>query len=446
MAKKAQISIVGRPNVGKSTLVNRLAGKRVCIVGEEAGITRDRNYIDCEWDGRELTVVDTGGLSFDGEDAFSADIYTQTMAGINESDAVIFLVDVSSGITKDDDRIAQILRRESKAPVYVAVNKVDSHEREQLIYEFYKLGFDELYPISALHGSQGLSSMLSKIVADINASVRGPATDGEIIRVAFVGRPNVGKSSLFNKLTGSDRSIVSDISGTTRDAVNMRLTRHGHQFELVDTAGLRRKSKVINEVERYSVIRSTYSIAAADVVVLIIDATEPEIVTDQDQKIASLINERGRACVVLINKWDIFEDKQEHELLAKYKEQLDFKLRFIDYAQREYISALTGQRTDKLWQMIIDANAQHKKRVNTSTLNQILSDILTYHPSPIVKQKAVKIKYITQIGAAPPQFLCFANHPELVPESYVRFLEGQFRQYFGFQGTPIVIKFKQQDE
>jgi GTP-binding protein len=442
--KKTVISIIGRPNVGKSTLVNRLAGKRVAIVGEEAGITRDRNYIDFEWDGKEFTIIDAGGLSFDGEDGFAEHIYQQAMQGMEQADAVIFMVDVVSGITKEDAAIAELLRKNCNKPVYVAVNKVDSHEREQMIYEFYQLGFADLFPVSALHGSHGLGEMLSTI-SERHDSVEASDIREDIIRVAIVGKPNVGKSSMFNKLLGEERSIVSDISGTTRDAINTTMQRHGQKFELIDTAGLRRKSKVKAEVERFSNIRTTYSIAACDVAVLIIDSTEDEIVTDQDQKIASLIEERGKACVVLINKWDIFdpEIKEDAYKLLKYKEQVDFKLRFIDFAPKEYISAETGQRLDKIWQMIIDANTERNRRISTNLLNKVLADITVVTPPPVVKQKAIKLKYITQVDSSPPQFIIFANHPSLIPESYTRFLKAQLRQYFGFVGTPIRLSYKQ---
>ena len=442
--KKTVISIIGRPNVGKSTLVNRLAGQRVAIVGEEAGITRDRNYIDFEWDAKEFTIIDTGGISFDGEDEFSGQIFEQAMNGLDAADALIFIVDVATGITKEDASIAELLRKKTTKPVYLAVNKVDSPEREQLIYEFYKLGFENLFAVSALHGSHGLGDMLNLISEQHDSSLVKPKNPDEI-RVAIVGKPNVGKSSLFNRLLGEERSIVSEVSGTTRDAINTKLNRHGHAFELIDTAGLRRKSKVNAEVERFSNIRTTFSIAACDVAVLLIDATEDEIISDQDQKIASLIEERGKACVVLINKWDIFdpEIKEDPVKLLKYKGQVDYKLRFIDYAPKEYTSAVSGKRLDNLWQLIIEADEQRKRRISTNILNKVLSDITVVTPAPVVKQKAVKLKYITQVDSTPPQFVIFANYPDLIPESYTRFLKSQLRQYFGFVGTPIRLTFKQ---
>jgi GTP-binding protein len=447
MAKKTVISIIGRPNVGKSTLVNRLAGKRVAIVGEQAGITRDRNYVDFDWDGKEFTIIDTGGLRFDGEDKFAEQINEQALNGLEEADALVFLLDVSTGITKEDDAIANLLRKRTTKPVYVAVNKVDSPDRESLTYEFYKLGFKDLYPISALHGSHGLSQMLSDI-GNRHGSIESQPHEDGIIRVAIVGKPNVGKSSLFNKLLGEERSIVSPISGTTRDAINTRLQRYDQEFELIDTAGLRRKSKVQEEIERFSNIRTTYSIAACDVAVLLVDATEEEIITDQDQRIAALIEERGKACVVLVNKWDILdpEIKADPVKILKHKDRIDYQLRFVDYAQKEFVSALTGQRTDKLWQMIMAANVEHKRRVSTSLLNKVLADITVVTRPPVVKQKSIKMKYITQVDVAPPQFLIFTNYPELIPESYTRFLEAQIRQYFGYKGTPIRISYKKEGD
>jgi GTP-binding protein len=443
---KIKLAIIGRPNVGKSTLVNRLAEKKHAIVGEQAGITRDRNYIDFQWEEQEFTIIDTGGITFDNEDTFAEDIKKQAMLAIEEADAVIFITDISTGITAQDDQVANILRKYCDKPVYLAVNKSDSHERDQMVYEFYGLGFENVYPISALHGSHGLSEMLSDINKDF-ADFVPSVSDEKYLKVAIVGKPNVGKSSLFNKLLGEERSIVSDTSGTTRDAINTRLKRHGMFFELVDTAGLRKKSKVKEEVERFSNIRTTYSIAACDVAVLIIDASDPEIVTDQDQKIAALIEAKGKACVVLMNKWDLVdpEIKEDNVKLIKYKEQLDYKLRFIDYAPKEYISAITGQRTDKLWQMIETVSNEHKKKISTNVLNKVISDISVFQPAPIVKQKAIKIKFVTQVAVSPPEFVFFTNYPELVPESYKRFLQNQFRQYFGFQGSPIRINFKAEE-
>ena len=446
--KKIQISLVGRPNVGKSTLVNRLAEKKVCIVGEKSGITRDRKEVEFEWEGVPFLICDTGGITFDKEDPFADDIYEQASIGLDKSDAIIFIVDVNSGLTADDERICKILREKYFEKVFVAVNKVDSHDKQNLIYEFYKLGFDNLFPVSAMHGSVGLNDMLESIIqkygADLGTSVERAE---EIIKISFTGKPNVGKSSLYNKLVGEDRSIVSDISGTTRDSINMFLNRHDHKFELIDTAGLRRKSKVNEEVERFSTLRTTHSIARSDVVILIVDATEDEIVSEQDQKIASLIESKGKACVIAVNKWDILkpEIKNDQVKLQAYKDELNFKLRFISYAPLEFISAKEGTRTDKVWTAAIAANQEHKRRVETSLLNKILADILMLHPPPFVKQKSIRIKYVTQVDIAPPTFLFFANYPELIPETYVRFMEKQLREYFGFKGTPILIKFKVQE-
>lgn len=444
---KIKLAIIGRPNVGKSTLLNRLAEKRHAIVGEQAGITRDRNYIDFDWDDHSFTIIDTGGLTIDNDDSFTEEIKRQAMLAMEEADAIVFMTDISTGITAQDSHVAELLRRNCKKPVYVCANKADSPEREQMVFEFYGLGFDNVYPVSALHGSHGLSEMLSDICGNFDPDASKEEVE-ECIRVAIVGKPNVGKSSLFNKLLGEDRSIVSDVSGTTRDAINTKMKRHGMNFELVDTAGLRRKSKVREEVERFSNIRTTFSIAACDVAVLMIDSSDDEVVTDQDQKIASLIAEKGKACVVLMNKWDLVdpEIKEENVKLEKYKKQLDYKLRFISYAPKEYISAITGKRTDKIWELIKEVNDEHKKRLSTNILNKVISDINVFQPPPIVKQKAIKVKFATQVAVSPPEFVLFTNYPELVPESYKRFLENQFRQYFGFHGTPIRISFKAEDK
>jgi len=447
--KSIRISLIGRPNVGKSTLVNRLAGRQVCIVGEKAGITRDRKEVHFEWEETPFTILDTGGITFDKQDPFAEDIYKQASIAMEKSDAIIFLLDVNTGITAEDQRICNILREKFYDRVYVAINKIDSVEREPLIYDFYKLGFERLYGFSALHGSVGLNNLLSDIVENYGKGLTASEfQEEETIRIAFIGKPNVGKSSLYNKLLGEERSIVSDVSGTTRDAINTFLTRHGKRFELIDTAGLRRKSKVQEEIERYSTIRTTHSIARCDVAVFILDSTQDDIVTEQDQKIASLIQSKGKACLIAMNKWDIVnpEIKNDQTNLKAFKEELLFKLRFIDYAPIEFISALEGTRTDKIWTKAIEVNEQHKRRIETNLLNKVLRDILALQPPPIVKQKAIKIKYATQISVAPPEFLLFANYPELIPPTFVRFIEKQFREYFGFVGTPILIKFKAQEE
>ncbi|NQY80646.1 MAG: ribosome biogenesis GTPase Der [Candidatus Caenarcaniphilales bacterium] len=446
--KRIQISLVGRPNVGKSTLVNRLAEKKVCIVGEKSGITRDRKEVEFEWEGVPFLINDTGGITFDHNDPFADDIFEQAEIALNNADAIVFLVDVNSGLTADDERICKILREKYFEKVFVAVNKVDSYDKQSLSYEFYKLGFDNLFPISAMHGSVGLNEMLESIIEKYGKDLGNASPEfEEIIKISFVGKPNVGKSSLYNKLVGEDRSIVSDVSGTTRDSINMFLNRHNSKFELIDTAGLRRKSKVHEEVERFSTLRTTHSIARSDVVILILDGTEEEIVSEQDQKIASLIESKGKACVVAINKWDILpaKIKEDPVKLEAYKNELHYKLRFISYADILYISAKEGTRTDKIWTAAIAANEQHKRRVETSLLNKVLADILMLHPPPIVKQKSIRIKYVTQVDVAPPTFLFFANFPELLPETYIRFMEKQFREYFGFKGSPILIKFKVQE-
>lgn len=450
MAKKPLISIIGRPNVGKSTLINRLAGRRICIVDDQPGVTRDRRYIDLAWEGHEMTLVDTGGLVFSEKEDFSDEILKQASKSLEVSDAVILITDVTAGITKLDYEVAEFLRN-YKIPVYVAVNKVDNQKREENAYEFYELGFEKVYPISALHGSSGLGDMLSDLVKELNLEPSSSEIDDEIIRVSFAGKPNVGKSSLFNKLVGEERSIVSDISGTTRDAIDTRLKRHGQTFELIDTAGLRRKAKVDRGIEKYSNLRTIDSIEKSDVVVLLIDGAAQEIdkddiTTDQDKKIISLIADRGKATVVLVNKWDLVKGKDDPKFLKFYKERLGEELHFISYASKEYISAISGQRTDNLWEMITSAYEQYTRRIPTGTLNKVLSDITLMNPPPLVGQKALKIKYITQAGVKPPTFILFVNDAKLVQETYERYLVRQLREYFGFEGTPIRLRFKSQTD
>lgn len=443
---KPLISIIGRPNVGKSTLINRLAGKRVCIVDDQPGVTRDRKYIDVDWSGFPFTVVDTGGLLFNDNSTFSEEILEQAGYSLASASGIVFVVDGTAGVTKADYEVAKFLRgRNGDKPIYLAVNKVDNPDRLDLMYEFYELGFDEVFPISAIHGSQGLGDLLSSIKDRFHDRAEEIEEEATEINVAIVGKPNVGKSSLFNKLLGESRSIVSDHSGTTRDAIDTKLKRHSNVFNLVDTAGLRRKSKVGEDVEYYSNMRTINAIERSDVVLLMVDATEEEIITDQDKKIASLVIERGKACVVLINKWDLVKEKSKPEFLKDYKAKLDHKLKVIKFAPKEFISAATGQRTDNIWKMIVNVNEEHKRRISTGLLNKVVNELSILNPPPVVKQKVTKIKYASQVSAAPPMFLFFTNNGNLLPESYKRFLERQIREYFGFEGTPIVLKFRSQD-
>lgn len=460
---KPLISIIGRPNVGKSTLINRLAGRRACIVNDEPGVTRDRKYIDVNWEGVDFTAVDTGGLVFDESQVFSREILEQAMQGVNVSDGVIFVVDALAGVTKLDAEVADFLRKNVKVPIYLAANKVDNIQRHDLIYDFYELGFENIFPISAIHGSQGLGDLLSTITDGFKQATE-EESDLDEIKVSIVGKPNVGKSSLFNKLLGEERSIVSEVSGTTRDAIDTILNRHGNKFRLIDTAGLRRKAKVKEDTEKFSNLRAIKAIEDCDVAVLIIDVTEGALnsgnlndsehqekvaleqfehcASEQDKKVAGLITDRGKACVILLNKWDLIENKDDRDALKKFKDKLNYELRFLGWAPKDFISVKTGQRTDKIWQMIVDVNEQHKRRISTSFLNKMVSEITTLTPPPVVKQKAIKIKYVSQVGTAPPTFAFFVNYPELVPETYKRFLERQLREYFGFEGTPIFVKFK----
>jgi GTPase len=436
------VAVVGRPNVGKSSLVNRLAGVRSAIVHDEPGITRDRLYQEVEWNGRRLRVVDTGGLVFGDDSEFLPHIRQQAMAAMAEAHAVIFVVDGREGLTPADKELADWLRRQP-LPVVVAVNKCESGQLGLAqAAAFWELGLGEPIPCSALHGN-GVAEVLEAVLPHLPGGEEA-ATEAEPIAVAIVGRPNVGKSSLLNRLVGSERAIVSPIAGTTRDAVDTLVEWEGQSYRLIDTAGIRRKSRVEYGVEFFSINRAFKAIQRSDVVLLVIDALEG--VTEQDQRLAGRIEEEGRACIIVVNKWDAVENKDTHTI-NEYTREIRERLYFIDWAPLLFVSALTGQRTHKIFAEVNTAVAAHRKRIATSVVNEVLQDALAWQSPPANRQgKQGKIYYGTQVAERPPTFLLFVNDPDLFKENYRRYLEKHFRQNLDFTGTPIRFRWRSKSE
>jgi len=428
---KPIVAIVGRPNVGKSTLFNRLVGERVAIVDDKPGITRDRLYADAEWLGRNFTLVDTGGLDPDTDDLITRHIFRQAEAAIETADVVLFLADIKAGVMDADRQVADMLRRAQKQVVLV-VNKVDVPTRDNHeLYEFYELGLGDPVPISAGQ-ALGLGDMLDEITAFFPPPDDGEADDDRI-RVAIVGKPNVGKSSLINKILGEERLIVSDIPGTTRDAVDTFLTRDDRDFLFIDTAGLRRKSKIKENIEKYSIVRTLSAVERSDVCVLLIDAEEG--ITEQDTKIAGIAHERGRAAIVCVNKWDKIE--KETKTMKEFTHKIETELAYMPYAPKLFISALTGQRTGKLFELIHTVYQNHALRVQTGVLNDVILEATAMHAPPTDKGRPLRIYYATQASVKPPTFVLFVNDSRLMHFSYTRYLENKIREAFGFDGTPV---------
>ncbi len=431
------VAIVGRPNVGKSTMVNRLAENNEAIVHEMRGVTRDRSYHNADWNGREFTLIDTGGIEMGSDDAFQSSITSQALTATEEADVIVFLVDGKTGINADDEEVARILRR-SKKPVLLAVNKLDSVKQEAELWEFYQLGLGDPHPVSALHGT-GTGDLLDEIVSLFPED----KTEEDVldsINVAIIGRPNAGKSSLTNKLTNNDRSIVSDVAGTTRDAIDTTVEHEGTYYTIVDTAGLRKKSVVHEDVEYYGFVRAMRAIDRAQVVLLVIDATLG--LTDQDQRVAGMAAERGCAMVVLLNKWDLVEGP---EAKAEIRERIEDRLTFVGYAPVIAISALSGKNVHRIWSAIDTAYQNYSSVISTSRLNVWLQDIREFGHTISKGKRILKLKYVTQTGTEPPFFTFFCNHPDLVEPSFERYLENRLRSTFGFEGTPIRMKFKKKD-
>jgi len=437
---KPVVAIVGRANVGKSTLFNRITGGRASIVENTPGVTRDRVYRDADWAGVQFTVADTGGMEVRGrDDVIGRQVRRHAQIAVEEADVIIFMVDAKTGITKEDELVAKDLVRSPK-PVILAVNKVDDISSISAIYEFYGLGLGDPIAVSAEHGLN-VGDLLDKVVSYLRERDFQEEYEGDAVKVAIVGRPNVGKSSLVNRLLGEERVIVSDIPGTTRDAVDTLFKRGNKQYLLIDTAGIRRKSKITNSTEKYSVNRALKVIQRADVVLAVIDAVEG--VTDQDKRIAGYAHEAGKAIVIIVNKWDLIE-KDEHTM-EHYDAHIRRTLSFMPYAPTLYVSALTNKRVPKIFDLIDFVVEQSSMRVPTRRLNEVFQEALVRHPPPTFKGRRLKIYYITQVKVQPPTFLLFVNDPKLFHFAYRRYLENRIREEFGFEGTPVRLVARKRD-
>lgn len=443
MKRKPIIAIVGRPNVGKSTFVNRLVGKRQSIVDDQPGVTRDRIYFDVEWQNKSFTAIDTGGIIPGDGDEIMISIYDQARIACNEADKIVFLVDGIEGVTPVDEDIANILRQSDK-PVYLAVNKIDSSKQVTMLSDFYSLAIGEPIAISALHGSGGVGDLLEEITADFEQGKE--ENEDSAIKIAIVGRPNAGKSSIVNALLGEKRVIVSDISGTTRDSIDSRLKYNNKDYIIIDTAGIRKKAKVTYGVEKFAVDRAIKSIRDCDVALLVIDAVEAEEgISDQDKKIASIINDAGKGMIIAINKWDLIENKKSNTI-NKFEKMLSNELPFLSYIPKIYISAVTHQRLNNIFATVDEVYAECVKRVSTGLLNKVINEAYALNPPQTIRNKKLKILYSTQASAHPPVFVLFANDEKLLKEHYKRYLENKLREAFGFKGTSIRISVRTKSE
>jgi len=439
---KPIVAIVGRPNVGKSTLFNRLAGGRVAIVEDIPGVTRDRIYKDGVWLDRTFTVIDTGGIEFrNAEDEISKQMKWQAELAMRDADVILFVVDGREGLTPADQDVAKVLRR-AKKPVILTVNKVENFNNPPYIFDFYKLGFGEPILISASQG-MNVGDLLDEVIKDMppNEAEEYPE---DTIKISVIGRPNVGKSSLVNAILGEERVIVSEIAGTTRDAIDTPFTKDDRNYVLIDTAGMRRKGRIDEPTERYSVMRSLKAVDRSDVVMMLIDAVEG--VTEQDKKIVGYAHDEGKASIIVVNKWDLVE--KDGKTMNKYTDTIREELGFMQYAPVIYVSAKTGQRVIKTTQLANYVAEQHAMRIATSTLNTLVRDAVTMNPPPTDKGRKLKVLFATQVGVKPPTFVVFVNDPELMHFSYERYLENQLRSTFGFEGTPIrlIVRARKEEE
>lgn len=437
---KPIVAVVGRPNVGKSTLFNALAGENIAIVKDTPGITRDRIYTDVSWTDRNFTLIDTGGIEPDSKDIILSQMREQAQIAIDTADVIIFLVDVKQGLQDADSKVADMLRR-SRKPVVLAVNKVDDFKKYMAdVYEFYNLGIGEPYPISSVN-RLGFGELLDEVISYFDQEAAQEEEDDRI-RVAIVGKPNVGKSSIINRLIGENRVIVSEIAGTTRDAIDTEITHDGKEYVFIDTAGLRRKNKIKEELERYMIIRTVAAVERADIAVLVIDATEG--VTEQDAKIAGIAHDRGKAVIIAVNKWDAIEKNDNS--VKEYTQKIRQILSFMPYAEIMFISAVSGQRLMKLYDMIDAVYANHSMRIATGVLNEIMAEAVALQQPPADKGKRLRLYYITQVAVKPPTFVIFVNDKELMHFSYQRYLENQIRDTFGFLGTPLKFIIRERKE
>jgi len=426
------VAIVGRPNVGKSTLFNRIVGGRIAIVEGVPGVTRDRLYQDAEWNNRWFTLVDTGGLDYQEDGVIISHIRKQAELAIAEADLVLFVVDARAGLNGTDEDVAKVLRRSEK-PIILVANKVEHFDKAHELYDFYRLGLGDPIPVSAAEGLN-TGDLLDRLVEEL-PPVEDQETDDDIIKIAVIGRPNVGKSSLVNALLGKERVIVSDIPGTTRDAIDSLIMRGDKTYSIIDTAGIRRRSKIGLSTEKYSVIRALRAVDRCDIVLMLIDAVEQ--LTDQDKRIAGYAHEKGRGCILVVNKWDLVE-KDDHTS-NRYVQKLRDGLGFMQYAPVLFTSALTHQRVHRVLELVDYVSEQQNMRIATTGLNQLLRDAILHNATPQDKGRHLKIFYITQASVKPPTFILFVNEPELMHFSYLRYLENQLRSAYGFEGTPIKL-------
>ena len=437
---KPIVAIVGRPNVGKSTLFNALAGENISIVKDTPGVTRDRIYAEVTWLNREFTMIDTGGIEPDSRDIILSQMREQAQIAIDTADVIIFLTDVRQGLQDADSKVADMLRRSGK-PVVLVVNKVDSFEKFMAdVYEFYNLGIGDPIPVSA-SSRLGIGDMLDEVTKHFPEST-GEEEEDDRPRIAIVGKPNVGKSSIVNKLLGKNRVIVSDIAGTTRDAIDTAIKHNGKEYVFIDTAGLRRKNKIKEELERYSIIRTVTAVERAEVVLMVIDATEG--ITEQDAKIAGIAHERGKGIIIVVNKWDAIE--KNDKTMNEFEKDIRQTLAYMPYAEIMYVSAHTGQRLNKLYDMIDMVMENQTLRVATGVLNEIMAEAVAMQQPPSDKGKRLKLYYITQVSVKPPTFVIFVNDKELMHFSYTRYLENKIREAFGFRGTSLKFFIRERKE
>ncbi len=429
------VAIVGRPNVGKSTIFNRLAGERIAIVEDEPGITRDRIYSSCEWNGREFHLIDTGGVEFGEKDEIIEHIRKQAELAIDEADVILFVTDGRQGITPTDEEIAHWLHRSTK-PVILMVNKIDDAKHIENAYEFYRFGFEHVIPVSSIHGT-GTGDMLDAVVSLFPEQTE-EEYDDDTIRVSLIGRPNVGKSSLVNALLGEERVIVSSVAGTTRDAVDTPFQFDKQSFVLIDTAGIRKRGKVYESVEKYSVIRALRAIERSDVCLIIIDGERG--IAEQDKRIAGYAHNAGRAAVFVVNKWDAVE--KDEKTMDQFRQKIRDSFQFMHYAPILFVSAKTGKRVQRILPKVEEVAEQHAMRVPTSVLNQVIQDAMVTTPPPSEKGRRFRVQYVTQVSVKPPAIVLFVNDPDIAHFSYLRYLENQLRQAFPFHGTPLKIKLR----